>query len=173
MENQYDEEWLLDLVRLRSAVGLMGEAPEAGWWESRSLGSVGQRVLARLFPVAPLAAALGTTTAAAAAVHDAHIGRSRVWHLFRLPVAIEEEVAAALGDSGPEGLAAAVRDANGAREALAALAGGAARTDAEGPVAVGPVASLKKSATLSSVAALYLEAFERGRPVYPYLTEAA
>lgn len=164
----------LDLARLRAAVALLGAEGGAGWWRGRSLDRTGRAVLARLFPTAPTLAAVGAAVAAASRAHDERIGRSGVYHAFRLPLSAEAAIEGALADGGEGVLATAVRDADAARETLRALAADAPPVDpgSEGPLAIGTADWLTGPDAPATLAALYLAALDAGRPVYPYVTLA-
>lgn len=159
----------LDYARLRAAVGLLGEEAEAGWWQGNVLGRVGQAVIARLFPTAPVATALRAATAAAARAHDERIGQSGVYHPFRLPTSMEAEIAVVLSDQVSV-LLPIVRDAVSAREELLALAGSTLGKATAGPRAVGDVQDAGTDSMVATLAGLYAAALDAGQSVHPYFT---
>ena len=161
----------LDIARLRASVALLGADSGAGWWPGRSLDAVGQAALARLFASAPTLAALGAATASASRVHDGRIGRSGVYHAFRLPTPVEADLASALAEQ-PHALADVVRDADAARQTLHQLAGGTTERALEGPQSIGDERFVTHPDALRRLAALYLAALDAGQPVYPYVTAA-
>lgn len=76
---------LISLVmRLRVAVGYLGEKDQNGWWTSSFLSPTSKPFLSPVFPRTFALAQLHGVTAAAAAVHDDRIGVGDVFHLFRL-----------------------------------------------------------------------------------------
>lgn len=163
---------ILDFARLRAAVALLGADPSAGWWQGRALDGVGQAVLGRLFPTAPTIAALGTATAAASRAHDERIGRSGVYHAFRLPSSAEADLAAALADQ-PDVLTPVVQSPDSARGTLVEIADGMSGDVLEGPQSVGAEQAILHPNSPQLLASLYATALETGRPVYPYFTAAA
>lgn len=164
--------YALDLARLRAAVALLGGASGAGWWPGRSLDAVGQAVLARLFATAPLLAALGAATESVSRAHDERIGRSGVYHAFRLPTAMEADLTSALADH-PDVLAYVVRDADAAHQTLHTLADGTPGDALDGPQSIGDETTIAHPDALKRLAALYLAALGAGKPVYPYVVAAA
>src|SRR5262245_6572127 len=81
----------LDLFfKLRTAVAFLGERPQAKWWDSGFLNSVGFQYLTLIYPKTVASAALTAAAEAACRIHDERIGRGRIFHLFRLPPEIED-----------------------------------------------------------------------------------
>src|SRR5438309_500108 len=81
-----------NIIRLRLLVGFLGEKRHAGWWDSGFLDPTGGRFLSATFPRTFLVAGIRSATEAARLVHDSQIGRVGVFHLFRLPVDIEDRL---------------------------------------------------------------------------------
>ena len=162
----------IEFARLRAAVALLGADAGAGWWRGRALDGVGRAALARLFPTAPILAALGAATGAASRAHDERIGQSGVYHAFRLPTATEADLAAALADR-PDVLAPVVQSPDAARHALWEIADGTSGDAFDGPKSVGDEEAIARPDSVRLLAALYANALESGRPVYPYFTTMA
>ena len=161
------------IVRARWLVGSLGEGGTPAWWQSEASTAAGQRMLARLFPRTALAAALQTTARAAEAVHDAHIGRHGVYHLFRLPAADEAAIRELL--TAPQvadllGPLAALVDRQERLEALQQLAPRVGATDGVGPQRIGTVEDLHQERALPRICATYAAGFAAAQPVYPYLS---
>lgn len=160
---------LLTLALMRLAVGMLGEQPKAGWWPSKFCGKEAGMFLQPTYPRTVSLARLKGVTAAALKVHDEHIGVGRVYHLFRLPAELEEQMHTAFVEKGLEGAARILSNIDQALEFLHQQASDA--PFAPGPVQVGKTADLTKEATWRSVAAHYLNAYERGERTYPYFVE--
>ena len=166
--------WIESLVRARWLVASLGETATPPWWRSQAT-TAGLRTLERLFPRTATTAALETAGRAAAIEHDARIGRTGVYHLFRLPVADEVAVRAWLGQTtGHEVVRrlAALGSVDERRDALQALAGTEPAPGSEGPVNCGPVTGLRSGPGLRRVCAAYVRAHTDGRVVYPFLEES-
>jgi hypothetical protein len=157
------------IAELRLLVGYLGEQAPA-WWMSKFFSSNAAAFLRPVFDRSmPLAQYQGVT-AAAARVHDEHIGVGRSFHLFRLPEVYEQSASEAFADpSSTEG----VQDwLAGRDQALSRLEGLAQPMAAsEGPVVLGDFGE-GLSDTLSALAGVYLDAFRKGIRTFPYLREA-
>jgi len=107
---------------------------------------------------------------AAAKVHDEAIGVGRIYHLFRLPIGLEQASADALNDAV---FVQAVQAKLASRElALARLAELAKTTvsASAGPVSLGQMSQDLK-AELQRAAAFYCVAFTSEIQTFPYLRE--
>jgi len=167
--------WVEPVIRARFLVASFGETASPPWWRTEATSPVAQRVLQRLFPRTALAASLETAGRAAAREHDARIGRSGAYHLFRLPAADEVAIHELLRSRGTDELLqplAALSDA--ARlDALDALADGAGADSMPGPVQCGSVDDVRRGDdALRQMCAVYVAAFRSGQPAYPYLVES-
>lgn len=165
------------LIRLRLAVGYLGEQHQAGWWQSSFLSSAGRTFLTFSFAkTLPLAQYSGVT-AAAARVHDERIGVGQhVYHLFRLPEALEQAAFRAMHDA--ELVAQIVPVIANRDAALAHLAAGAGRVSSGraadgivGPTWVATTQDVYGDDAWGRVAALYLHGFRSGERVYPYFSD--
>jgi hypothetical protein len=79
---------------LRILVGFLGEKDQFNWWDCSFLNATGRKFVAIDYPRSSLAAAANAATEAARRVHDARIGKGGVFHLFRLPHAMEQKLRA-------------------------------------------------------------------------------
>lgn len=165
------------LVTLRSVVGYLGEARQAGWWQSSFLSSAGRSFLAYAFvKTLPLAQYSGVT-AAAARVHDERIGVGQhVYHLFRLPEALEQAAFRAMHDADLAAqLLPIIADRETAMDSLAGTAGDAAlrssANDFVGPTWMATTQGVYGNDAWAQVAALYLHGFRTGERVYPYFSD--
>ncbi len=149
------------ILRLRLAVGALGERVAPPWWRTQILSGAGARMAARLFPRTSVRAGLETVTLAAAREHDPHVGPQR-FHLFRLPQALEGRLQDLLEDPAhdlqppPDDLQALLESLDPASTKIAE----------EGPRSLGSLADLP--ACLDRLAALYAAAARAGLRVYPY-----
>jgi len=82
------------IIRLRAVVLALGESVQPPWWRTGFLNETGLRFLERLYPRSAFRAAVHAAGKAACEIHDQAIGRRGVFHLFRLPEALEAEVRA-------------------------------------------------------------------------------
>lgn len=157
---------LASLARLRSLVAFLGSKKNLAWWDCSFMDETGIKFLANSFPRTASAAALESTTEAAQRVHDGALGRIGCYHLFRLPVQIEDRLHDAEASDHP----LPSRD-----EAMAELAGLAeASIDApEGPVQVGVERKLLTETSIRELAAHYHSAFSKGLRCYPYFSADA
>jgi hypothetical protein len=157
------------IAELRVLVGYLGEQAPA-WWTSQFFSSNAAAFLRPVFGRSmPLAQYQGVT-AAAARVHDEHIGVGRSFHLFRLPEVYEQSAAEAFADSAfTEGVYAGIKDREQALSRLESLS--RAMTASEGPVVLGDLGESMADA-LPSLAGVYLDAFRKGIRTFPYLREA-
>lgn len=165
------------VTELRILVGYLGEQSPA-WWSSQFFSPNAAAFLAPVFARTLFLAQCQGVTAAAARLHDEHIGVGRSLHLFRLPEGLEQAVAATLTDNAFE---AGIRPHLAGREqALARLAALGKLTPAsEGPVSVGEMADVLDGEAerlfgiqLQHLAGLYVDAFGKGIKTFPYLREA-
>jgi hypothetical protein len=160
------------VICARFLVGFLGEQEQAAWWPSRFLSAPSVSFLKPVFAKTTLVAQYHGVRDAASAVHDSHIGVGRVFHLFRLPEAVEQRLFTHLLDVGiPEDVGQALTS----RETAMARLGGFFKSAVElhgGPLKVGTTEDLHGNGWLSRVAAVYHAAFEGAdAPAFPYLVE--
>jgi hypothetical protein len=108
---------------------------------------------------------------AARRVHDDRIGIGRVFHLFRLPEVMEEQVFELLQQR--ETAARVIQHAESREAAVAALSGLVTRQAVAkpGPTRIGTMIDLGGDDWLSGVAAHYQAAFAAQTPCFPYFTD--
>ena len=155
----------LQILKLRLLVGFLGE--KYHWWDSAFLGTTGLNFLQRTFPRTALEAALRSTCAVARVLHDKHMGRVGVFHLFRLPVEKEDII---------ESLVPSVRQLDApklisSQETALAELGSLAQTKLtapQGPVQLGVQKSILTPSAVSEMAAHYHSAFTGGFQCFPY-----
>lgn len=153
-----------DVFRLRVLVGCLGERQHSNWWPCSFLDRTSEAFLAPVFGDTVANARVVGVTEAARRVHDDAIGVGRVFHLFRLPEALEQELYRTLAESKD---AAAVESAEAALEELRTLSSGEVAAK-PGPLHVGPLDILADARWVPAVAGHYHAAFTAGVPSFPY-----
>lgn len=156
------------IATTRLVVGALGE--QLGWWPTQFTGEAARRTLSMLFPRTPRTATLASVIEAARRVHDDALG-PRTFHLFRLPVHLEDRLQGWLTKSEPRlAWPPATRD-----DALAHLAKlatkGAAAASGVGQVRLGKVVRLNHEPAFVELAAVYLQAARATTRVLPYFED--
>lgn len=159
-----------DYILLRLLVGFLGEKSQCTWWDSNFLSETGLQFLAINFPRTALAAGCTSVTAAAKRLHDDRIGKGGVYHLFRLPAAVEESLHRELLSAEPDKLEA---DINTKEKALSRLKSfSESAVDApSGPVQIGTEDKILTKFAVSELAMHYCDAFTKGKMTFPYFGE--
>lgn len=158
------------LALLRIAVGLLGEQVQPRWWISTFCGANGKAFLAPVFPRTQVLAQLHGVSAAAAIVHDDHIGVGNAFHLFRLPEDLEQELHNLVVGEATGEIFAVMRSADAATQFIKNSAASVCK-DAVGPVKVGQMSSLREASSWRDVAAFYLSAFEGHKETFPFFSD--
>ena len=157
---------------LRVIVTALGEVSQPPWWRTQYLSETGMRFLERLYPRTAFAAAVRATGMAACAIHDGSIGHGRLYHLFRLPIALEQEMQTLLLGEYGTGLAQEMRPALGnAEELINQLHALAAEVPKEtiGPWRIGKGTDLNRPEVYRRMAGAYVHAFQTGDKIFPYV----
>jgi hypothetical protein len=154
------------LHRLRWLVAILGSKKNAAWWDCSFMDETGVKFLANSFPRSAASAALQSTIEAALRVHDAALGKIGCYHLFRLPLTIEDRL-----------LETQVAIANflsqdKALTELATIADSAIHAP-DGPVQIGIEKKILTETSLRELAAHYHSAFSKGTRCYPYFSTEA
>lgn len=158
------------ITELRVLVGYLGEKGQAHWWSSEFFSPNAAAFLAPIFNRSVFLAQYQGVTAAAAKVHDEAIGVGRIYHLFRLPIGLEQAAAETLNDSSfTQSLQGKLVNREQALSRLAELVTGA-ELATPGPVSLGQMGD-DLSAELKRAAGVYLSAFKLGIQSFPYLRE--
>ena len=158
------------IAELRVLIGYLGEKEQANWWGSEFFSATATAFLAPIFNRSLFLAQYQGATAAAAKIHDEAIGVGRIYHLFRLPIGLEQASADALNDAAFV-QTVQVRLAN--RElALARLTELAEKAEftSPGPVSLGQMSQDLK-VELQRAAGFYCAAFASGIQTFPYVRE--
>ena len=158
------------IPELRALVGYLGENCQENWWGSNFFSTTAATFLAPMFNRSLFLAQYQGATAAAAKVHDEAIGVGRIYHLFRLPIGLEQVSADALSDAA---LVGAIETKLTRQDlALARLAEIATEpaSASPGPVSLGKM-SQDLNAELQRAAGFYHAAFTSGIQTFPYVRE--
>lgn len=162
----------MELLRLRFAVGYLGEQLRPAWWASSFFAPGSMMFLTPIFSKTSLIAQYHGIREAATRIHDERIGiGAGVFHLFRLPDAWEQELHQHLRE--PEIIEQLVKDEFSeldARNALECLGKDGSR-EAAGPVRIGGRKELEKIDSWRTVANYYKQAFATRGQVFPYFSE--
>lgn len=158
------------IAELRVLVGYLGEKGQTNWWCSEFFSATATAFLAPIFNRSLFLAQYNGATAAAAKVHDEAIGVGRIYHLFRLPIGLEQASADALNDAAfVQTLQTKLTNRELALARLAELAEKAESASA-GPVSLG-LMSQDLKAELQRAAGFYCAAFSSGIQTFPYVRE--
>lgn len=168
LENGFDGmQSLENVAEIRAAVAFLGEKSAYDWWSSSFLSSSGAPFISPTFNSHTDLARLIGAIEAARRSHDAAIGVGRVFHLFRLPEMVEQDLHECLLGAAPK----IPQATSQALEVLTRIAGSATES-ARGPMCLGPISMINDINSAARMAALYKVAFESGMPVFPYFSES-
>lgn len=157
-------ESIKNIAKLRYCVAFIGEKDQSNWWSSMFLSKNGQAFLTPVFPKTSFLARIRGTSAAAQQVHDEHIGIGDVFHLFRLPENVEQELSQIFIDDQSLN----VQDLASTEEAYTCLE---ELADNESKQAVGALLleeNILAQTGIKQMASAYLNAFKSNEEVYPY-----
>lgn len=157
------------LALLRALVAFLGEKDQCGWWDCSFLGATGRKFLAITHPRSYVTAGVLAATEAARRVHDARIGKGRVYHLFRLPHATEQKLHRQVLTKEANALVASFESKEQALRTLETLAKNPDNAP-DGPVKLGDAKSLSSSTIVAKLAGIYLGAFKSSKQAMPYFT---
>ena len=160
------------ILRLRLLVAFLGENKQHGWWDTAFLDATGRRFLETTFPRTAFEAALRCTSEAARLTHDEQIGRRGAFHLFRLPMEVEDAIEARISQKVDPAWSALVIDKDTATRELSAMATTPV-TAPSGPVQVGTEKTVLSAQSASEIASHYYAAFAQGIRCYPYFGAVA
>lgn len=161
-----------DLIRLRFIAGYLGEQLQPKWWTSSFFAQGSTMFLTPIFSKTAILAQYHGIQETAGRIHDERIGiGTGVFHLFRLPEAIERELHQLIRDS--DNMEHFIKDLNSASDALKALASFSDNESCQavGPVRIGGHSDLGKIESWRAVANYYQQAFAAQGQVFPYFSE--
>tara|TARA_R110002096_G_scaffold70955_6_gene169926 strand:- start:819 stop:1349 length:531 start_codon:yes stop_codon:yes gene_type:complete len=161
------EDYLEDLLHLRAIVGFIGQENLKGWWDTSLLETTGIRFLETIFPRSARLAALNSTVEAAGKVHDEATGRMGLFHLFRLPISLEDRISEV---SRTVDLSEVLRGCEDIDSAIDRLKGFAPSgvSASEGPVQIGVERNILTKNSVEELAAHYSSAFDQEIQCFPY-----
>lgn len=158
------------IAELRVLIGYLGEKGQANWWGSDFFGNTAAAFLGPIFNRSLFLAQYQGVTAAAAKVHDEAVGVGRIYHLFRLPISLEQASADALNNAAfVKTLQVRLSDRQSALVRLAELAE-RAESVLPGPISLGQM-SEDLGTELQRAAGIYCSALTAGIQTFPYVRE--
>jgi len=156
------------ILKMRLLVGYLGERAQNSWWSTSFYEQSSRQFLEPVLTRTSQLARYHGVVEAARRVHDEHLNVG-VYHLFRLPEELEQDLHSQVQDYDVEYFTRTVthniESATNALKDLAILI----TPNTIGPKAVGKIAELKSANTLKIISTEYLSAFYRNEKVYPYL----
>jgi hypothetical protein len=152
------------IAKVRLLAGAIGE--HAGWWPTQFTFEASRRSLEMVFPNTAMRAALESVTEAARRVHDEPLSPMS-FHLFRLPIHLEDRLAGWLARSETS-LSWPSATLQALLAELARTASSAAPPVPQGPQRLGEPARLNHKSAFEDLAAAYLHAARGGFRVLPY-----
>ena len=168
--NDVQNNQLISIVKLRIAIGLLGDENHGKWWPSLWFTANAKAFLSPIYGERTDDTRYRGLVETARLVHDTRIGIGRAFHLFRLPETLERRI--------HEGVI---------KERIVGFAGGVpSKADAEafldemarplntkiGPIRVGSTIDLERSAWTKVLAGHYSAAFKNSQQTFPYFSEA-
>lgn len=165
-----DRNELMAIIRLRMAIGLLGEKDHGNWWPSLWSSSNALAFLSPIYGERTEAARYQGLVETARLVHDSRIGVGRAFHLFRLPETLERRMHDAVVSGNAMSAAGSVLKEVDAEALLMEIAEPV--DTSPGPIRVGSAADLEKSDWAKVLAGHYLAAFRNSQQTFPYFAES-
>lgn len=156
-----------DFLLMRLLVGYLGEKSQFNWWSTSFLGTSSNLFLSPVFPRTTILSQYHGILEAARKVHDERIGVGNVFHLFRLPEALEHDLHSLISDGSFMLPQESVASKESAFAAIQTIADGDL-TPTEGPVKIGSLQNLMTSTAIRDIARQYVAAFNNSLTTYPY-----
>src|SRR5712664_3411014 len=162
-----------NILQLRRIVATLGERTTPPWWRTQFFSEFGVRALTRVFPRTAASAALNSVLIAAREDHDKRIGIGGRYHLFRLPASIERAAILLMSEEtfAVQTSATVSKGEEDLIHELATMARGRKEPPAEGPIRLGPSASIAEVAGIEGLAAHYGYSFQTSRRAFPYFDD--
>jgi hypothetical protein len=158
------------IAELRVLVGYLGEKGQANWWGSEFFSPTAAAFLSPIFNRSLSLAQYQGVTAAATKVHDEAIGVGRIYHLFRLPIGLEQAAAEVFSDAS---FVDSLKSSLASREAALSRLGELAtkgQSAKPGPISLGLIGDDLIGGLLRA-AGMYHSALIGGLQSFPYLRE--
>lgn len=153
---------------LRLLVGYLGEKAQENWWSTSFFEPASRLFLEPVFSRTVRLSQYNGVREAARLLHDDYIGVGKVFHLFRLPEEVEQDLQQLILEAPDEWFTEA-SSRNNALNTLRSLAG-EGNSVAEGPQFVGSIEQFYRASGGKVLAHHYLTAFEQGIRSFPYFT---
>lgn len=153
--------------QLRLLVGCLGEKSNNNWWSTSFFDSSSRFFVEPVFARTKRLAQYNGVRGAAQRLHDEQIGLGNVFHLFRLPEEMEQDLQQFI-ISASEQWFTVLESKETALSALRNLSGEAISAVSAGPQLVGSLEEITHSSGAKSLAQYYLAAFEQGVRTFPY-----
>ena len=158
------------IIKLRLAVGLLGEKEHEIWWGSMWLTNNASAFLAPVYGDRLAPARYQGVVEAARRVHDDRVGVGQAFHLFRLPEGLERTLHEAVIMDSACGLLAENTSAETAMDILADFS--PKSPDANpGPVWAGNPKDIQGGGWIPVLAGHYRAAFSSSIQTFPYFSE--
>ncbi len=167
---QTDYKTIEKIAQIRVLVAYLGEKDQYNWWDTSFLGEIGLEYLKLNFPRTAFLAGVTSVSEAARKLHDEHIGKGMVYHLFRLPFNIEERIHEILRDMKEDDEKQLIIKREDALEILKGFID--STVDApEGPVQIGTTPKIISEFSVRELAKHYANAFQEDKKTFPYFRE--
>lgn len=160
----------MSIIKLRFAVGFIGEKKQHNWWSSSWMTKNASAFLSPIYGDRLDTARYHGVIEAARRIHDERIGVGRAFHLFRLPEWLERHLHEIVASDGAYKELSDPTEASIAEGALAELAHGS-KGASPGPVRAGDISDLNGRKWIGNLAAHYRAAFEASQETFPYFSE--
>lgn len=154
------------LAHIRAVVGFLGEKSQYGWWDTNFLSDSGQEFLKVIFPRSAVSAGCNAAAEAAKRLHDERIGRGGVYHLFRLPLSIEEAIHQQILTE-PDDVCFLINSEITALDFLKRLSS-SLKDASVGPIQVGSEKQILTSKSIEKISSHYFYAFQSSTMCFPY-----
>ena len=154
-------------IILRTLVGFLGEKSQFNWWDTNFLSPTGLQFLTINFPRTAVSAGVNSVTEAAKRLHDERIGKGGVYHLFRLPTSMEQNIHNQLLREGQEQVLPFLDSIDTAVAHLKSLVSNSVGAP-EGPVQIGTVKNVQTGTAVQELAVHYHDAFRNQKRCFPY-----
>jgi hypothetical protein len=156
------------LLQLRLLVGYLGERTRYGWWPTGFYGASSTPFVQPVFETTIQLVQYHGVLEAARLVHDEHLSVG-VYHLFRLPEELEQDLHRLARDPITKQFAAEVlASKDDALQRLRDFAK-AAVVEGVGPIRICDIRDIHLESSIEAVASVYVHAFAQNVKSYPYM----
>lgn len=154
--------------QLRLLVGYLGEKAQKNWWPTAFFDPTSKLFLDPIMPRTVRLCQYKGVHEAARRLHDEYVAVGEVYHLFRLPEEVEQDLQQRVVVA-PEEWFAPLANQEQAMATLGTLAEASTPIES-GPQSLGQYSELYCCAGAKVLARHYLSAFQQGIRSYPYFT---